>query len=118
VVTVIGFTNPPLVILGGIFSYKGLNMQEVSLGASLIDSNHLGDRSWRKKCIGMDIQSPNDCVLFRVYGGYTKGLDVLKINGDNDLDRQHGFDILTFGGDIDEDYAKLQAAWDEELKSI
>jgi len=91
--------------------------ENVSRGAAVIDVN-IGDRSWRKKCIGMSIKDPCNCVLFHVYGGYHQGLNILKINGDNDLDRQHGFDILKFGGDIDEDYAELQAAWDEELKSI
>lgn len=82
--------------------------RKVKSGAALLDS-HFGNPTWRKKCEGMDIASPEDCILGRLFGSYYNGGRVLEIRGSD-----YGFDFRYQMG-TKENYAALQKLWEDEF---
>jgi hypothetical protein len=85
----------------------------VTLGAALMDANN--HPSWRRKCDGMDIADPFNCILTRVYGCFIKGSKALGIAG---ISSRYGFDassqmIGEYG--LHKYFAMLQQAWEDEF---
>jgi hypothetical protein len=81
----------------------------VAAGAKLLDTVQ-GNPTWRKLCEGMDISDPDNCIMFRLYGSYSKGLNALGIASG----RPYGFDVgRRFDGT--NNYDLLQKAWEDEF---
>jgi hypothetical protein len=80
----------------------------VRLGSKLLDKV-IGNPNWRLLCEGMDIGDPDNCIMARIFGGYSKGLKALGITSGC----PYGFDIQGRYGTFE--YSKLQEAWEDEF---
>lgn len=81
--------------------------ENVARGVALLDK-HFGSPTWRKKCEGMRIRDYNDCILWRLFGGYVEGLEILDLPSGV----HYGFDVMWVNRD---NYDQLQKAWDDEF---
>ena len=95
--------------------YRNPMEDRAAVGAALLDEWMPG---WaeRIELEELDLGSPRRCVLGQLYGGYGRGLDLLR-SGERftaypEWSRAHGFTANAVEGDT---FAELTAAWRGEV---
>lgn len=87
--------------------------KRVAKGIKLLDTHPDVVPQWRELVLPhlstLDVSSPFACVLYRVFGGYNTGLDILGLDDDQ---ASYGFESDEEGiPETTEDFRALTAAW-------